>query len=155
MQQFFACFESPIGTIELVSTENNLLQLNFVESSPAISEPHPFLRKCQAQLDEYFQGKRLAFELSCQLDGTAFQKQVWQELTKIPFGETRTYGDIARIIGNSKAFRAVGNANNKNKMAIVIPCHRVVGTDGKLTGYAGGLWRKEWLLNHEKKFSSR
>lgn len=155
MQQFFAGFDSPIGLIEIVSTDTNLLALNFVDSVRANSEGNPFLRKCLAQLDEYFQGKRMRFDLPLGLQGTDFQKRVWDELIRIPFGQTRTYGEVARLIGHPTAFRAVGNANNKNKIAIVIPCHRVVGVSGQLTGYAGGLWRKEWLLNHEKKFSSR
>lgn len=154
MQNYFAYFESPIGMLELISTENALVHLKFVEEAPSqFFEPHPFLQECLDQLDDYFMGHREKFDIPLHLVGTDFQKLVWRELVKIPFGETRTYAEVARKIGKAKAVRAVGNANNKNKIAIMIPCHRIVGADGKLTGYAGGLWRKEWLLNHELTFS--
>jgi methylated-DNA-[protein]-cysteine S-methyltransferase len=101
------------------------------------------------QLDEYFKGARKSFSLKLLLKGTPFQKLVWQRLKKIPYGKLASYGDVARAIGRPNAYRAVGNANNKNPIPIIIPCHRVIGSDGKLVGYGSGLWRKEWLLNHE------
>jgi methylated-DNA-[protein]-cysteine S-methyltransferase len=103
-------------------------------------------------LEEYFKGTRREFDLKLRIEGTDFQRRVWDSLCGIPYGCTASYGEIAAIIGNPKASRAVGNANNRNRIPIIIPCHRVVGCNGKLTGYAGGLWRKEWLLSHEKKF---
>ena len=109
------------------------------------------LKKCCKQLDEYFSGKRKTFDVPLDAKGTKFQKQVWRELQKIPFGKTLSYGDIAKKIKNPKASRAVGGANNKNPIAIVVPCHRVIGANGKLVGYAGGLHRKAWLLKHERR----
>lgn len=102
------------------------------------------------QLDQYFECRRKSFDLPLRMEGTDFQKKVWEELTRIPYGETRTYGQIAEAIGNPKASRAVGMANNRNPVAIIVPCHRVIGSDGSLTGYAGGLEIKEKLLNIEK-----
>lgn len=103
------------------------------------------------QLREYFAGKRKDFSLPLELKGTDFQKKVWRALQKIPYGKTVTYSDIAKSIGKPKAVRAVGQAINRNPISIIIPCHRVIGKDGSLTGYAGGLWRKEWLLKHEQR----
>lgn len=119
-----------------------------------------YIRKCDhliykyifGELNKYFTGKLRVFEVPVVLEGTNFQKRVWQELMKVPYGESMTYGEIARAIGSPKAARAVGNANNKNKLPIIIPCHRIIGSSGKLTGYAGGLDRKTWLINHEEKY---
>ncbi len=113
----------------------------------------PALEECVAQLDQYFKGTRKDFSLKLALEGTEFQQQVWRELSNIPYGQTASYLDIARAIGNEQAVRAVGAANGQNPISIIIPCHRVIGSDGKLTGYGGGLWRKEWLLTHERNFS--
>jgi len=107
------------------------------------------------QLDEYFKGKRRKFSVKLDLRGTVFQKRVWQALLKIPFGGTASYQDIAEAVGNRKAVRAVGNANGANPVAIIVPCHRVIGSDGSLVGYGSGLWRKRWLLSHEQKHSPR
>lgn len=144
-------YNSPIGAIEVASDEDSIIRLDFVEELGKNDENSPeILKKAIKQLDEYFQGKRKIFDLKLGVEGTAFQQRVWQQLIKVPFGSTATYGEIAKAVGNEKASRAVGGANNKNKIAIVIPCHRVVGSQGKMVGYAGGLWRKEWLLQHEK-----
>jgi methylated-DNA-[protein]-cysteine S-methyltransferase len=107
------------------------------------------LADCVKQLQEYFQGTRQEFELLLNPQGTAFQKQVWQQLATIPYGKTSTYLTVARAVSGEKAIRAVGGANGRNPLGILVPCHRVIGSDGSLTGYAGGLWRKEWLLQHE------
>ena len=107
------------------------------------------LKKCVQQLDEYFNGNRTVFDLKLNPQGTDFQKKVWNELLNIPFGKTRTYLEQTKKIGDIKAIRAVANANGKNPIWIIIPCHRVIGSDGSLTGYAGGIWRKKWLLTHE------
>ena len=104
------------------------------------------------QLDEYFEGKRFVFDFQLDPQGTEFQRKVWKILNDIPYGQTVSYMDIALTIGDKKSVRAVGTSNGKNPVAIVIPCHRVIGTSGKLVGYAGGLWRKKWLLNHEQNF---
>jgi methylated-DNA-[protein]-cysteine S-methyltransferase len=111
------------------------------------------LKECIAQLDEYFRGKRRKFSVNLDLQGTRFQKRVWQALLKIPFGRTASYREVAKAVGNSKAVRAVGNANRVNPVAIIIPCHRVIGSDGSLVGYGSGLWRKRWLLAHEQKYA--
>ncbi|RMH69919.1 MAG: methylated-DNA--[protein]-cysteine S-methyltransferase [Gemmatimonadetes bacterium] len=143
-------YASPIGLIELEGNEYALQALNFVQSKYVDhTQQHPSLEPYVLQLDEYFQGKRREFEMNLVLNGTKFQQKVWEIVRQIPYGETRTYKDIALQFGNLKAIRAVGAANGKNKISIVIPCHRVIGSNGKLTGYAGGLWRKEWLLRHE------
>lgn len=144
-------YSSPIGTIEIVSDEDSIVKLDFMEETGKADDNSPeILSKAVSQLDEYFKGKRKTFDLKLGVKGTEFQQNVWQQLIKVPFGSTATYGEIAKAVGNEKASRAVGGANNKNKIAIVIPCHRIVGSSGKMVGYAGGLWRKEWLLEHEK-----
>jgi methylated-DNA-[protein]-cysteine S-methyltransferase len=111
---------------------------------------NPDLNQAEAQLAEYFAGQRQRFDLPLAPLGTAFQKRVWQLLQQIPFGETRSYGELAKMLGQPTASRAVGAANGRNPISIVVPCHRVIGLSGKLTGYAGGLNRKEWLLAHER-----
>ncbi len=113
---------------------------------------HPQFQSIVMQLQEYFDGARSVFDLPLQMNGTAFQKKVWEAICDIPLGETRTYGQIAKAIGKPAAARAVGTALNKNPIAIIVPCHRIVGSNGALTGYAGGLKNKKWLLEHEKKF---
>jgi len=107
------------------------------------------LQECVTQLDEYFNGTRKEFDLKLNPQGTDFQKRVWNELLEIPFGKSRTYLEQSKYFGDVKAIRAVASANGKNPIWIVIPCHRVIGSDGSLTGYAGGIWRKKWLLEHE------
>jgi methylated-DNA-[protein]-cysteine S-methyltransferase len=106
--------------------------------------------ECLRQLEDYFKGRRQKFDVPLVLEGTDFQKAVWRQLKKIPFGQTASYGDVARAIDRPRAYRAVGNANNKNPVPLIIPCHRVIGSDGKLVGFGGGIWRKQWLLDHEK-----
>jgi methylated-DNA-[protein]-cysteine S-methyltransferase len=107
------------------------------------------LKECVAQLIEYFDGKRQIFDFRINQCGTVFQQKVWQELENIPFGKTISYLELAKKLGDPKVIRAAASANGKNKLWIVVPCHRVIGSDGSLTGYAGGLWRKKWLLAHE------
>lgn len=150
METYKAYYDSPIGAIEITSAENAILSLDFVDEIKRINDTPQILKNCLEELDEYFKGKRKEFTVSCVLSGTIFQKKVWETLREIPFGSTMSYKEVAERIGNPKAVRAVGSANHNNKIAIIIPCHRVIGSSGKLTGYAGGIWRKEWLLNHEK-----
>jgi methylated-DNA-[protein]-cysteine S-methyltransferase len=147
-----AYFKSPIGTIEISGSYEGITRVDFVDKEEFSSLIPDSLSECVKQLDEYFKGTRKEFELKLLLDGTEFQKQIWGKLIEIPYGKTTSYGVLAESISNPKAVRAVGGANHNNKIAIIIPCHRVIGKNGKLTGYAGGLWRKEWLLNHEKQF---
>lgn len=145
-------YKSEVGVIEITSLEDAITRIDFVEKEGEVTEIPQVLQDAYNQLDEYFQGKRKDFNLKLHIDGTDFQKKVWRALSDIPYGKVVSYKDIAIAVGNEKAVRAVGNSNNKNKIAIVIPCHRVIGSNGKLVGYAGGLHFKEWLLEHEKKF---
>jgi methylated-DNA-[protein]-cysteine S-methyltransferase len=158
LSRFFKVdYESPIGVIEIIGTEEVICSIMFSEREKSVNllaDGIPnVLVDCYLQLDDYFKGIRHEFTIPYSCDGTDFQNSVWKALTKIPYAETGSYKDIAVSIGNEKAIRAVGSANGKNKLSIVIPCHRVIGSNGKLTGYAGGLWRKEWLLHHEMTFN--
>ncbi|MET0960054.1 MAG: methylated-DNA--[protein]-cysteine S-methyltransferase [Psychrobacillus psychrotolerans] len=149
-------YKSPIGIVEIVGTEEVVSSIMFVEgdevSNTVNSETPQVLVDCSIQLDEYFKGERHVFSFPYNFEGTEFQKKVWNALTTIPYAETGSYKDIATAINNEKAVRAVGTANGKNRLSIIIPCHRIIGSNGRLTGYAGGLWRKEWLLQHERSF---
>ncbi len=141
--------DSPVGLLEIQCSEQGVRSVNFVENRVLETVENEYNLLVIKQLSEYFDGKRKVFELTYDLEGTPFQQRVWQELLKIPFGKTRSYMDVSRALGDSKAIRAVGTANGSNKIAIIIPCHRVIGSDGSLTGYAGGLARKKWLLDFE------
>jgi methylated-DNA-[protein]-cysteine S-methyltransferase len=149
-------YDSPIGIIEIIGTNEGICSILFADYEKAVNfrndQTHQVLLDCYSQLDEYFKGVRYEFSFLYLYEGTSFQKEVWNALTRVPYAETGSYKDIAVSIGNEKAIRAVGSANGKNKLSIVVPCHRIIGSNGKLTGYAGGLWRKEWLLNHERSF---
>lgn len=141
--------DTPLGKMYFTGDDRYITGLAFGEVGE--ENPSPVLTMGSMQLEEYFAGKRREFDLPLQPQGTDFQKSVWQALREIPYGETASYGEIAAKIGNPKACRAVGMANNRNPIAIIIPCHRVVGAKGALTGYAGGLDKKEYLLKLEKK----
>ena len=142
---------SPVGDLTLTEEEGALTGLYFGRlSRPGEAGPTALLEEAARQLREYFAGQRREFGLPLRLRGTAFQMQVWQVLQTIPYGEVRTYGEIARAIGKPKACRAVGMANHNNPISIIVPCHRVVGADGSLTGYGGGLAAKEFLLALEQ-----
>ncbi len=153
-----AFYHSPLGILLLQAEEEQLTVAGFkdeavVTATEATSSS--VLQKTILQLDEYFTGTRQQFDLPLNPAGTAFQQKVWQQLIQIPFGETITYLHMAKRLGNVKSIRAAASANGKNPLAIIIPCHRVVGADGKLTGYAGGLHRKQWLLEHEAKMAGK
>ena len=153
METYTACYKSPLGNIEIVGTHESIVELNFVEDAAFTDSELPFcVKACLKQIDEYFRGRRQEFLLNLSPMGTAFQKSVWQELGKIPYGNVASYQDIANSIGKPNACRAIGAANGKNPISIIIPCHRIIGSDGGLTGYGGGLWRKEWLLKHEREY---
>ena len=153
---FNTCIDSPIGLIQITSNENEVLAVEFVSECIPDSEIIPkVLCVCKNELEHYFSGQLKSFSVKLFPEGTDFQKDVWNELIKIPYGETTTYINIAKQLKNEKAVRAVGSANGKNNLAIIIPCHRVIGENGKLTGYAGGLNRKQWLLEHERNFSNK
>ena len=142
--------KTPLGPIKITGNQDSISTLDFVETVlPGDNDPPSCLKIGVRQIDEYFKRVRRRFQLPLDPGGTRFQKSVWRQLEKIPFGEVITYSQLARAVGNPTACRAVGNANGKNPIAIVIPCHRVIGSDGGLTGYGGGLWRKDWLISHE------
>jgi len=145
-----AYYNSLIGLMKITGTAAGILTVGFIEEESSESETVPdCLQPCVQQLDEYFQGTRTTFTVNLIPPGTEFQQRVWQQLQSIPHGDTTTYHQIAAALGIPNGSQAVGRANGANPIAILIPCHRVIGNTGKLTGYAGGLWRKEWLLRHE------
>ena len=151
MKIYTAHYQSPIGTVEIEATQEDILALNFVDHPPSADGELPeVLAECVQQISEYFNGQRKAFSLELSLRGTEFQNTVWRRLVKIPYGQTCSYGEFAAAIGKPAACRAVGNANGKNPISIIVPCHRLIGSNGSLTGYGGGLWRKQWLLQHER-----
>ncbi len=145
----FAYYQSPVGLIELGATAEALTVLYFVEAPRQVTTFTPLVEQAVQELDEYFSGKRSNFTVPLHFHGTDFQRRVWQELLNVPYGETSSYLTIANALGNPKAVRAVGAANGQNPISIIAPCHRIIGSDGNLIGYGGGLWRKEWLLRHE------
>ena len=145
---FYYRYNTTLGKIYISADEKNILEISF--NKPNYHEKETALiKKAFSELEEYFNGQRKTFDLPLKLEGTKFQKKVWQELIKIPYGKTISYKELAKAVGNEKACRAVGMANNKNKIMIVIPCHRVIGSNGNLTGYAGGLNIKKQLLDLE------
>jgi len=150
----FEYLDSPLGEIEITSTSNELLSVLFVKVGKITLEKQPFSyspinEETKKQLQAYFNKELTSFTLPLRPAGTDFQKSVWQELQRISFGTTISYLNLAKRLGDENAIRAVAAANGKNPISIIIPCHRVIGTDGKLVGYSGELWRKKWLLDHE------
>jgi methylated-DNA-[protein]-cysteine S-methyltransferase len=141
--------KTPLGIAKIIGDENGISEISVLDEG-VVSEiiPNEF-EEAVSQLNDYFEGKRKDFNFKMNPKGTDFQKKVWSSLLEIPYGKTRTYLEQSKILGDVKAIRAVASANGKNPLWIVVPCHRVIGTDGSLTGYAGGLWRKKWLLEHE------
>ncbi len=161
---FYSLVPSPVGNLLLAGSGGKLAKLSFLaqrrledEISPDWQLDDEQFAVVRTQLDEYFQGTRTSFDLSLDIaaPSVSFSHAVWHELSKIPYGETRSYRDIAEGIGRPKAFRAVGQANHRNPVAIVIPCHRVIGSDGSLTGFGGGLGTKEYLLGLEERITRR
>lgn len=148
---FYSCkYQFENISLYLVATETHLINIQFTQPQKALLQTTELLSMATIQLDEYFQGKRTTFSLPFKLIGTPFQLAVWKELQNIPYGQTASYKEIAQKINKPKACRAVGMANNKNPLPIIIPCHRVIGSNGKLIGYAGGLNLKNYLLELEK-----
>lgn len=153
--------KSPLGEIEIVANQRALVKLNLPPlptqdetERVTVARPHPVLDQAERELEEYFANQRTTFSVEVEPEGTSFQKLVWGALCKIPFGETWSYKKLAIEVGNEKAMRAVGGANRVNPIAIIIPCHRVIGANGNLVGYAGGLPTKQWLLQHEQSVQS-
>lgn len=145
-------FSSPIGNIKIAGTDDLITAVHFQEGIAEIRQGESsLLKECKNQLKAYFDGKLKKFDLPLEYKGTEFQISVWRALQQIPYGETASYLQVAQRINKPRAVRAVGGANHRNPISIIIPCHRVIGTSGKLVGYGGGLWRKQWLLEHEMK----
>ena len=145
-----AIINTPLGFTEIQGDENGISKIHVMDEEAKTTAKIPQeLKEAILQLQEYFDGKRTNFSFQLNPSGTEFQKKVWQELLNIPYGKTCSYLELSKKLGDVKAIRAVASANGKNPLWIVVPCHRVIGTDGSLTGYAGGLWRKKWLLEHE------
>ncbi len=157
MKKYFSHFDSPMGTMLAIATEHAITDLHIVSGKyvPTLDDSWfdsptlPVFLQLRRELGEYFDGSRKKFEVKLAPEGTEFQRAAWNALTKIPFGQTRSYGEQAAAIGKPKAVRAIGAANGRNPIAIVVPCHRVIGANGMLTGYAGGLDKKEFLLKLE------
>lgn len=152
---FQQTIESPLGPVQICADDHGICKINLGIATPAPDLPSTLTAQAASQLQQYFAGTLTQFSLPLTASGTVFQQQVWQALCRLPFGQTCSYADIARAIANPKAVRAVGAANGKNPIAIVVPCHRVIGANGTLTGYAGGLDNKAWLLAHEQKFTTQ
>ena len=148
---FISFLQTPIGELEIIADENSVLSVTFndVKSKKTNVNENEISIKCKQQLQEYFNESRKTFELTLNFKGTDFQNKVWTELQNISIGKTISYLQLAKNLGDAKCIRAAASANGKNPFAIIVPCHRVIGKDGSLTGYAGGLWRKQWLLEHE------
>lgn len=163
METLTAYYNSPIGIISIKSYGDSIAELLFANSwkGNTVNEDEveytvpqsPIIKKCSRQLDQYFAGKRRNFDLRLTFSGSAFQRQVWNELLNIPYGKHISYMELSKRIENIKAIRAVGTANGCNKICIVVPCHRVIGSNGEMVGYGGDLWRKKWLLDHEAKIA--
>jgi methylated-DNA-[protein]-cysteine S-methyltransferase len=159
-----AFYPSPIGNISIECTNEFITAILFADQLNAVANEdtdteesvknNALINTCQHQLKEYFEGSRREFDLPFQQGGTAFQQKIWSALVQIPYGKTISYQELSRRTGEVKATRAVGTTNGKNQLSIVVPCHRVIGGNGDLTGYSGGLWRKKWLLEHEGKFAN-
>lgn len=144
-----AYFKTPLGIAKIIGDENGISVISISEEGEISENISAVLQEAVNQMNAYFDGKRTNFDFKLNPKGTEFQQKVWQALLEIPFGKTCSYMDLSKKLGDVKAIRAVASANGKNPLWIVVPCHRVIGTDGSLTGYAGGLWRKKWLLEHE------
>jgi methylated-DNA-[protein]-cysteine S-methyltransferase len=148
--------ETPLGVARIVGNTNGITSVSILNYNELVSNVIPEnLQDCVYQLRDYFQGEREHFSLKLNPEGTVFQKKVWNELQTIPFGKTISYLELSKQLGDAKAIRAVANANGKNPLWVIVPCHRVIGSNGSLTGYAGGLHRKQWLLDHESPYKQQ
>lgn len=154
-------YQSPLGQLLICATDNYISEVIFLnenEPLPDLGDSEEkltdLLRQCVDQFIEYFQGFRRKFEIPVSQKGTEFQQKVWGELLSIPFGKTISYKDLSKRLGDPKVIRAAASTNGRNKIAVIVPCHRVIGSNSDLVGYAGGLWRKKWLLAHENKVAN-
>jgi methylated-DNA-[protein]-cysteine S-methyltransferase len=151
---YYDIYKTPLGKLYIKASDQAILSVSY-NKEHTTTKPNHLTKKCVQQLDEYFRGKRKTFDLPIHFDGTDFQVSAWKALLDVPFGATSTYLKQAQSISNPRAVRAIGGANGKNKISIIVPCHRIIGSDGSLTGYGGGLDRKKWLLEHEQKFNTK
>ena len=154
-------YKSPVGILLIKTTDELVTEVTFAETerknnvAASPGQPlNPLTKKCIEQLEDYFSGRSLSFDLPLGQQGTEFQQSVWTALLNIPYGRTVSYLHLSKTLGNVKAIRAVGTANGKNNIVIIVPCHRVIGSNGGLVGYGGDLWRKQWLLEHEAKYAN-
>ena len=148
--------KSPLGFTKILGNEDGITSVTVLNSEEKVTDIISIeLEDCVIQLNQYFEGTRKAFNIKLNPTGTDFQKRVWKQLDQIPFGKTISYLELSKKLGDVKAIRAVANANGKNPLWIITPCHRVIGSDGSLTGYAGGLHRKQWLLDHESPYKQQ
>jgi methylated-DNA-[protein]-cysteine S-methyltransferase len=147
--KYTACLSSPLGWLHITASDLGVERIDMKDEGVAHHDDHFIVHECLRQLNEYFEGKREKFTVPIHLQGTHFQLNVWEELMKIPFAKTYCYEDIARRLGDVKVIRAAATANGRNPLPIIVPCHRVIGKNGTLTGYSGGLHRKKWLLDFE------
>jgi methylated-DNA-[protein]-cysteine S-methyltransferase len=154
---YYTYYQSPVGLLKIGGSDYCISELSFVDNKEQVTYGEPgiseVMHQCTEQLIEFFNGKRKNFNIPIHQPGTDFQQRVWGELLQIPFGKTISYLELASNLGDAKAIRAVAAANGKNKIAIIVPCHRVIGSDKTLVGYSGGLWRKKWLLQYEFKIT--
>jgi len=154
---YYTYYSSPVGLLKIGGTDTYIAELSFVDNKEQVVHGEPgvsdVIHQCTEQLIEFFHGSRRRFDIPVHQDGTEFQKRVWAELLTIPFGKTINYLELSKRIGDVKAIRAAASTNGKNKIAIIVPCHRVVGSNNSLVGYSGGLPRKKWLLDHEFKIA--
>src|SRR4051794_40352998 len=153
----YTYYRSPAGTLKIGGTDNYISQVSFIDNPDDYTEPGGstlLLNECVEELIEYFNGKRLSFTIPIYQKGTDFQTKVWSELLNINFGKTISYMTLAKRLGDPNCIRAAASGNGKNKIAIIVPCHRVIGSNQQLVGFAGGLWRKRWLLEHENKIAN-
>jgi methylated-DNA-[protein]-cysteine S-methyltransferase len=150
---YYTYYQSPVGLLKIGGTDNYISELSFVDNKEQVTHGEPgiseIMHQCTEELIEFFNGKRRTFDIPVYQEGTAFQQRVWGELLNIPFGKTISYLELAKRLDDIKTVRAAASTSGKNKIAIIIPCHRVIGSDKSLVGYGGGLWRKKWLLQHE------
>lgn len=157
MNEAFTYYQSPVGLLKIAGTESYISEVVFVDKQEDVMPatlPHALLHQCVEELIEYFNGKRKAFDIPVHQNGTEFQTRVWNELLNIPCGRTISYLTLAKRLGDPNCIRAAAASNGKNHVCIIVPCHRVVGSNQSLVGYAGGLWRKRWLLEHENKVAN-
>ncbi len=153
----YTYYKSPVGLLKIAGTEHYISEISFTDSQDSVATAaayHPILHQCVEELIEYFNGQRRSFDIPVNQKGTEFQTRVWGELLNINYGKTISYMTLAKKLGDPNCIRAAASSNGKNHLCIIVPCHRVIGSNQSLVGYAGGLWRKRWLLTHENKIAN-